>query len=178
MPTNLPFKQNTKERVALQGKHLVADVITKAFSVIKLEKNVKKTLATTSICGQWMFQWIWNESSSQLKKYGQPQVVADVFFVAHFASNHTGALINKNNRRYGVKYWHRGQIQTIVAPVRLHCKINNALIIQKSLGHIVYDTMHRGVKCKQHWFPKSITSQCLCFIKTLRACAFQKTTSG
>ena len=45
-----------------------------------------------------------------------------------------------------------------------------------ALGRTIYDTMHRGVKCKQYQCLKSIPPQCLRFIKTPRDHAFHKTT--
>jgi len=60
--------KETKE--PLQGKYLLAEVITEVFNVIKLARIVKNIYAKTSICGNGCFSEAYNGTSSQLKDMG------------------------------------------------------------------------------------------------------------
>lgn len=52
----------------------------KIFNVIKLAKFVKKKSAKTFICDSRCFSGDYNETSLQMKIYGQLEVLTDVFF--------------------------------------------------------------------------------------------------
>jgi hypothetical protein len=54
----------------LQGKYPLAEAIKEVFSVIKLEKIVKKTSATTFVCGNKYFYGGSNGTSTHLKNMG------------------------------------------------------------------------------------------------------------
>jgi len=54
-------------------------VITEVFSVIKLTTNVKKTFAKRIVWDRRCFLRGFNRTSSQLKKFGRPEVLVDFF---------------------------------------------------------------------------------------------------
>lgn len=59
-----------KAKEALREKNPLAKVIKKVFSVIKLEKIVKKNSSTTFICGNGCFYGGSNGTSKHLKNMG------------------------------------------------------------------------------------------------------------
>ena len=56
--------------LTLQGKYPLVEDIKEVFSVLKLTKIVKKTSATTSVCGNKCFYVGSNETSTHLKNMG------------------------------------------------------------------------------------------------------------
>ena len=68
--------------MTLQRKYPLAEVIKEVFSVRKLAKIVKKTYATTYVCGYGGFGGAFNGDSTQLKKNGRAEVITDVFFIS------------------------------------------------------------------------------------------------
>jgi len=58
------------------------EVIIEVFSIIKLEKNIKKTSAKTFVCDSEIFNIDFKEISSQLNNFGWMEALVDVFFYA------------------------------------------------------------------------------------------------